>query len=111
MATSPEFASYILDQLSEAGDITSRKMFGGVGVYLDGVFCAMISSSNEFYLRVGPENVDDFKREGMEKFPGGKGAGMPYYVVPEHVVEDRTVLKVWALKAQKTAVLAKKKKK
>lgn len=35
----------------------------------------------------------------MNKFPGGKGAGMPYYEVPEQVVEDPFVLSVWAQKA------------
>ena len=109
MTTSPEYASYILDQLSEAGTITSRKMFGGVGIYVDDVFCAMVSSSNRFYLRVGPDNIDDFKQAGMEKFPGGKGAGMPYYEVPEEVLEEASDLADWAARARSAAVAAKSK--
>ena len=109
MATSPEYAEYILDQLSQAGTITSRKMFGGVGVYIDDVFCAIIGSSNVFYLRVGSENIEDYQHAGMDKFPGGKGAGMPYFEVPEDVLEDALVLKVWALKARCSALKAKKK--
>ncbi len=72
MPTSPEYAAYVLDQLSGAGTITHRKMFGGVGVYIDGIFCAIISSSNTFYLRVGPNNIVDFKQAGMQKFSVGK---------------------------------------
>lgn len=108
MPTSRGFASYILDQLSEAGNISSRKMFGGIGIYIDEVFCAIIGSSNVFYLRVGPSNIDDFKREDMNKFPGGRGAGMPYYEVPEHVIEDASLLSVWAHKAKDAAIQAKK---
>lgn len=108
MATSPEFAEYILDQLSEAGNITSRKMFGGVGVSIDGMFCAIISSSDVFYFRVGPENINDFIEHGMQQFPGGKGKGMPYYEVPESVVEDNSELSVWASKAIAAAVTARK---
>lgn len=109
MPTSPEYAAYILDQLSGAGVITNRKMFGGVGVYIDGIFCAIISSSNTFYLRVGPNNIEDYKQAGMQKFPGGKGAGMPYYEVPEDVVEDSSTLDEWAHRAKEEALAAKKK--
>lgn len=109
MSTSPEFAAYILDQLSTAGTITHRKMFGGVGIYIDGVFCAIIGSSNTFYLRVGPKNVADFKLANMQKFPGGKGKGMPYYEVPEDVLEDQLILNSWAAKAKEAALLAKNK--
>jgi DNA transformation protein len=108
MTTSPEFASYILDQLSESGEVSSRKMFGGVGVYIDGVFCAIVASTDVFYLRVGPANIDDFIQEDMQKFPGGKGKGMPYYEVPEHVVEDKSELSTWASKAKAAALQAKK---
>jgi TfoX/Sxy family transcriptional regulator of competence genes len=36
VSTNPEYASYILDQISMSGEITDRKMFGGVGIYVDG---------------------------------------------------------------------------
>ena len=109
MATSPEYAAYILEQISASGEITHRKMFGGVGIYVDQVFCAIIGSSNRFYLRVGPDNIDDFQNEGMEKFSGGKGAGMPYYEVPEFVQEDPAILAEWTKRARDAAISAKKK--
>ena len=84
-------------------------MFGGVGVYVDDVFCAIISSSNAFFLRVGPGNIDEFINAGMRKFPGGKGAGMPYYEVPEDILEDPETLSAWARKAKQEALAAKKK--
>lgn len=110
MATNPEYAKYVLDQLSNSGVITSRKMFGGVGIYIDGIFCALISSSNTFYLRVGPNNIADYISAEMQKFPGGKGAGMPYYEVPEDVLEDTSTLDEWAARAKEAALAAKKKK-
>lgn len=105
----PQHASYVLDQLSASGTVTHRKMFGGVGVYLDGVFCAIISSSHTFYLRVGPRNIDDFKNVGMQKFPGGKGAGMPYHEVPEDVLDGSSILREWAGRAKVAALAARKK--
>lgn len=109
MATSPEYAEYVLDQLSTSGDIRHRKMFGGVGVYIDDVFCALISSKNVFYLRVGEANIQDYLLAGMSQFPGGKGTGMPYYEVPEDVLEQPDELMRWALKAKSAALAAKNK--
>ncbi len=108
MSASPDYAAYVLDQLSGAGVITHRKMFAGVGVYIDSVFCAIISSSNTFYLRVGQSNIEDYRQADMPKFPGDKGAGMPYYEVPEDVLEDQSLLSEWAAKARDAAVIAKK---
>lgn len=109
MPTTPDYAQYVLDQISQSGDIRHRKMFGGVGIYIDDIFCAIIGSSNRFYLRVGSDNIDDFKKEGMEKFSGGKGAGMPYYEVPEEILEDSMLLAEWARKARDAAIQSKRK--
>ncbi len=84
-------------------------MFGGVGIYIDDVFCAIISSSNRFFLRVGPTNIKDFEKEKMSRFPGRGESGMPYYEVPEDVLEDRDRLRLWALKARDAAIQAKEK--
>jgi DNA transformation protein len=98
MATSTEYADYVIDQLCTSGEIRHRKMFGDVGVYIDDVFCALISSKNIFYLRVVEPNN-----------PGGKGTGMPYYEVPEDVLEQPEELMRWAVKAKSAALAAKKK--
>ena len=60
-------------------------------------------------MRVGPNNIHDFENEGMSKFSGKKDAGMPYYEVPEYVLEDPNTLKGWARKARDAAIQAKNK--
>ncbi len=109
MALSSSYTEYILEQLAESGSIVSRRMFGGLGIYVDDVFCAIVGSSNRFYLRVGSKNINDFKKEGMTQFSGRGGAGMPYYEVPEHVLEDSSILSEWVSKASGEAIRAKKK--
>ena len=42
MASKPEFVEYIADQLSDAGSITYRKMFGEYGLYCDGKIFALM---------------------------------------------------------------------
>jgi len=38
MAVSEEYLAYVLDQLESVGSVVPRRMFGAVGLYLDGVF-------------------------------------------------------------------------
>lgn len=42
MASSPEFVQYVADQLSAAGTITYRKMFGEYALYCNGKIFALI---------------------------------------------------------------------
>lgn len=106
MSTNSEFTEYVLEQLEEAGSVRSRKMFGGTGVYVDDVFCAIITGSDRFFLRVDESNRPDFEVEEMEQFPGRGDSLMPYFEVPTHVLEDREELRVWATKARTAAVAA-----
>lgn len=108
MATSPEFAEDVLHRLAVAGEVRSRKMFGGVGIYLDEVFCAILTASDRFFMRAGPGNQADFEAEGMGPFTMRDGKSMSYYEVPERVLEDPEALTLWILKARDEALRAKK---
>lgn len=51
MASNPEFVKYLADQLSDAGEITYRKMFGEYGMYLDGKIFALICD-NQLFIKI-----------------------------------------------------------
>lgn len=51
MASNVEFVKYIADQLSEAGEVTYKKMFGEYGMYLDGKIFAVICN-NQLYVKI-----------------------------------------------------------
>ena len=42
MATKPEYAAYVCDQLRGAGEVAARKMFGEYGFYLDGKLVGLV---------------------------------------------------------------------
>ncbi len=111
MPKGSQFTNYVLDQLEEAGTIRSRSMFGGTGVYIDEVFCAIITSSGRFCLRVDDTNRPDYEAEGMGQFPGRGDSQMPYFEVPLHVLEDAEELRTWTRKARQAAVAASSSKK
>jgi DNA transformation protein len=107
VSVSKEFESYVVEQLSVAASVNSRRMFGGVGLYLDDVFCALIDSTGRVYLRVGDSNRGDFQAAGMQQFrPKSTGGAMPYFEVPADVLEDQGELRTWAFKARSAAVAA-----
>lgn len=48
MASSIEFVQYAAEQMSDAGEITYRKMFGEYGLYCGGIFFALICDDRLF---------------------------------------------------------------
>ena len=50
MASNADFVQYIADQCAEAGEITTRKMFGDYGIYCNGKIFGLICD-NRFYLK------------------------------------------------------------
>ncbi len=100
MSLNREFVRYVLDQLSPLGPVTSRAMFGGAGVYLNGTIFGLIAYDT-LYLKVDESNRGDYEDAGMEPFRPfeDKASQMSYYEVPVDVLEDRDDLSDWARKA------------
>ena len=86
-----EAAAHLVEALSGIGDITSRKMFGGHGIFHQGKMFAMIDSSGNAFLRSDEFLLTRFKKAGSEKH-----GGMPYYSIPESVMDDHEELLIWA---------------
>ena len=100
MPVSDEYITYVIDQLESMGPIQARRMFGGAGLYLDGLFFALIAD-DVLYFKVDDSNRTDFEAAGMgpfRPFPD-KPNIMQYYEVPIEVLENRDTLRDWAQKA------------
>ena len=110
MAVSREFAEYCAEQLGAAGQVRQKRMFGGVGFYLDDVFCALLGSSGRLFLKTGDSNRADFEAHGCEPFKPfeDRDVVMTYYEVPEQVLDDSDELRDWARKARAVALASQK---
>jgi DNA transformation protein len=110
MAVSDEYLAYVLDQLANVGPVQSRHMFGGAGLYLHGVFFALIAE-DVLYLKVDDSNRRDYEAAGMSPFQPspGKPTVMQYYEVPPEVLENTDMLRDWAQKALNVARRARRK--
>ncbi len=110
MAVSKEYQEYVLERLEYVGDVTARKMFGGLGLYLGGIFFALVAG-NTLYFKVDDSNRPDYEKAGSNPFRPfiHKNYEMSYYEVPIDVLEDDSLLRKWADKAFAAALRADKK--
>jgi len=105
------FGAFVLDQLSELGDVVARPMFGGAGFYLDGEFFGLLYEQR-LYFRVSPDTIGEYTAKKMKPFApfGGKrGESRGYYEVPIEIIESPDDLIKWARAAQRTPPLSAKK--
>lgn len=110
MAVNEDYLLFVEDQLSEFGEFQRKKMFGGIGFFRDGVMFGMIALDT-FRLKVDNSNRQDFEDRNMTPFfSGSKKKAMPYWEVPSEVLEDKSELAEWTLKAYEIALRTSKKK-
>lgn len=91
------FRAFVVDQLAEVGGIVSRAMFGGVGLYCDGLFFGLIAE-DVLYLKADDQTRTIFKQAGARPFRPfpNRPATMQYYSVPAEVLESPSDLARWA---------------
>src|SRR3954451_13889522 len=103
MAVSDSYRDFVLEQLGRITAVTAKAMFGGVGIYANGFFFALIAE-DRLYFKVNDATRPDFERSAMEPFrPFGDDRAMGYYEVPADVVEDANLLRLWMNKAIEVA--------
>jgi DNA transformation protein len=104
MAVSAAYREYVLEQLGRVAPVTSRAMFGGVGVYADGLFFALMDD-DALYLKVDDSNRGDFEAAGMGPFRpfGDAQPPMRYYELPADLLDDTDRLRPWMEKAVEVA--------
>jgi DNA transformation protein len=100
MAVSPSYKTYVLEQLQILGAVTAKPMFGGIGLYVNGVFFGLIDDDS-LYFKVDDTTRPEFERAGSRAFqPYGEDSySMKYYEVPADVLENQPMLSEWAAKA------------
>jgi DNA transformation protein and related proteins len=97
---------YYLERLSPNGPVVARKMFGAVGFFMNGVIFALIIDG-ELYFRVDDKTRGDFENLGAMQFiyeARGKEVGMPYFVVPEAILNDDALVAKWMESAYQAAL-------
>jgi len=87
-------AEELVTKLSPIGGISSKKMFGGHGIFHDGKMFGIIDSKGRAFFRVNAATASDFEKKGTEQH-----RRMPYFSIPIEFLETAEELLKWARKS------------
>ena len=106
MAVQAQYLAYILEQLEALGDLRSRRMFGGVGLYSGELFFGLIDDDTLFFKSDSTNSAEYIARKmpRFMPFPDRPEAVMAYYQVPADIIEDAESLVAWARKSVAVAL-------
>ena len=103
---------FIEEQLASLGPVTVRRMFGGGGIFLDGLMFGLIID-DRLYFKVDDANRPAFEAEGQQPFAYAKSNGrttvMSFWTAPERLLDEPDDLVAWARGAWAVARRAKSK--
>ena len=111
-AEEKEFAAYVVDLLQGVGPVYSKRMFGGFGLFLQGLMFGLITD-NSLYLKVDDENRADFDELGLQAFSylkQGKQTRLSYFQAPEEAMDNPELMSEWGSKSYGVALRAAAKK-
>jgi DNA transformation protein and related proteins len=106
------FTIDIVQRLQLLGQVTARSMFGGAGLYCQGVFFGL-TANEQLYLRVDDQTRPDYEAHGMcffQPWPDKPTHGLRnYFEVPANIQRQREELCAWAAASLAIAQRAKPK--
>ena len=106
------FVSHCLELLAPLGRTSSRRMFGGHALYIDGLCMALIIQDT-LYLKVDDAHRALFERAGCKPFTytarNQDVHSLSYYTAPEEAMESPAEMLPWARRGLAAAVAARAK--
>lgn len=100
------FHDFVRELLAGLGPVTIKRMFGGAGVYLDGVMFGLIAEET-LHLKVDDALKRDLVADGSGPFvwmpqngpKAGQAVEMGYWRLPEAALDDPDEAVRWARRA------------
>lgn len=98
------------DLFAGLGPVSIRRLFGGKGIYHQGVIIA-VEIRGELRLKADAETAPAFKAAGCSQWTytgsrHGKEVSMPYWSVPDSAVDDPDEMARWARLAYEASLRA-----
>jgi DNA transformation protein len=102
----PPFVEHCTELMSRAGAVRAQRMFSGHGLYLDGVFVALIVGE-VLYLKTDATTRPRFEDAGSQPFAftkAGRTMQTSYWSAPAEALESPPALQPWLALAQRAAL-------
>ena len=106
MAVQAQYLAYVLEQLAGLGRLSSRRMFGGIGLYHGELFFGLIDDDTLFF-KTDESNHAEYLARNMPRFmpPTNRPIGpLGYHQVPADIIEEDEALVTWARKSVAVAL-------
>ncbi len=104
-----EFVEYLKEVFVDFGPIQARKMFGGYGIYHQGVMFGLVAD-DMLYLKIDADIQPLFDAKGLGPFEYAKGdkvVKMSYYLAPDEILDDPQEAAMWARRSFEAAARSK----
>jgi DNA transformation protein len=95
---SNEYIDFLREVFAQFGAISARKMFGGYGIYHQGLMFALVADDT-LYLKVDSASKPEFEQHGLTAFQfdqRGKPISMSYFLAPDIIMDDPEAAVYWA---------------
>lgn len=106
-----EFVENLVEVFSLLGTINSKRMFGGYGVYHDGLMFGLVAD-DVLYLKADKESEKKFTDLGLFPFEyekNGKKMKMSYFLAPDEIYDDPEIAREWGVRGFEAALRSRKK--
>jgi DNA transformation protein len=113
VSVSASFKEFLIEQMAGFGSVTIRPMFGGAGVYHDGLMFALVDDE-VLYFKVDDASRVAFEAENLPPFVYSKKdqkIDMSYFRSPERCMDDADEMAKWCRAAYDVALKSAAKKK
>lgn len=105
MSVSVEEIAHAVELFDGLGDLTTRKMMGGLCIYHQGTIFALLMSDGQLFLKGAGAFRDELEAEGCTRWTyeregaKRKPTAMPYWTMPEAALDDPDEAVAWARRA------------
>lgn len=107
MVAESALVEHLTDVLRPLGGVAARRMFGGAGLFRDGVMFALISDE-VLYLKADATTIPAFEAEDLGPFTygtkNGKRVLTSYWRAPERLLDDDEEMRAWCRRASELAI-------
>ena len=100
-----EHAQHLVDLMAAVGPVKLRPMFGGHGLFLDGLMFALIAG-DRLYFKVDDQSVSRFNELALQPLTfqsRGRSVSLRYHEAPAEAYENADAMVLWAREAMACA--------
>jgi DNA transformation protein len=103
MSLSAEEIAFAKELFSDLGELSTRRMMGGLCLYHEGTIVAIVHGDGSIWLKGAGDFIAELEAEGCTRWTytreGGKPTSMPYWTLPDAALDDPEMACDWARRA------------